>query len=128
MQGQTGFPSCSAYDAATGILFIASRGSGSEGAPFVTLWQLDSRMKPALLAQHGRPAKQSWMKPARKETPLWSACIDGTSRTALVAAAGQSLHIFTWQVGHLCRVTSCVYRFGIGLLQMSWNKGCCAFT
>ncbi len=44
------------------------------------------------------------MRAAQKGGELWSTCIEGTSRFALVAAAGQPLHIFTWRVGNLALI------------------------
>ncbi|KAK9916721.1 hypothetical protein WJX75_006244 [Coccomyxa subellipsoidea] len=106
-KGQTGFPSCSAYDAATGILFIASRGSRSEGAPF------DSSKGSQGLQKRPYPgcATPKWAQSPRQAV-MWSsshmavlgsdgilsvvdirtldAClqISGCSRDAVLAAAG----------------------------------------
>lgn len=101
MQANMGTPSCSAFDAENGILCLAGRGAGAEGVPYVSLWQMGSGVRPNLVARYGRPARQPWMRAAKREGQPWCACIHSGSRTALIAAPGQPLHIFTWQVGDL---------------------------
>lgn len=107
MQVHIGTPSCSAYDAATGILCIAGRASNSKGEPHVSLWRIKLGTKPVMLAQHGRPAKQPWMRPARRRAERWSACINSESKIVLVATINQPLYIFTWQVCLIACHTTC---------------------
>lgn len=92
-------PLCCSFDAVSRTISLASRGSRKADSVCLTLWQLVEGGPPALIGQHGRPAKQGFFTRAQRSYQAWSISLNTAAKACLVADPGSRLHLFQWQAG-----------------------------
>ena len=89
------------FDPASRRLGLAGLATGDADSVCLTLWQLTEGDAPALMGQHGRPAKQGFFSKPKQSLQPWSVSLDTEAKACLVAVPGSQLHLFQWQASPL---------------------------